>query len=138
MSEGSSGCNQRFVLSTSNAMGRNTRKSPSARFCQWYLLADSRSRRILCSFVWFLQSEACKASTIGCDVQFLRLRFGFEHVRKQIVVAGFIRDELCEIDLLCMHSLSLFLFYKPQKLFVCEKTRLCRAFVDNGIDSTLL
>ena len=65
------------------------------------------------------KSEACKASTIGCDVRFLRLRFGFEHVRKQIIFAGFIRDELCEIDLLCMRSLSLFLLNKPQKLFVC-------------------
>ena len=138
VSEGSSGCNQRFVLSISNAMGQNTRKSPSARFCQWYLPADSRSRRILCSFAWFLQSEAYKASTIGCYVRFLRLRFGFEHVCKQIVVAGFIRDELCEIDLLCMRSLSLFLLNKPQKLFVCQKTRLGRAFVDNGIDSTLV
>ena len=96
----------------------NTLRSPFARFYQWCLSVDSRSRRILCSSAWLLQSKRCFTNTIGFDVRSLGLGFDFEHICKQIVITRFILNELREIDLLCVCSLPLFLFNKPQQLFI--------------------
>lgn len=65
MRGGSSECSRRFVLSISNTIGLNSRKSPSARFCQWYLSVGSRWRRILCSFAWVLSQRHAKQVRLG-------------------------------------------------------------------------